>query len=127
AETAQDAGSFGWIGHGGDQAQAAAARAGAPPPVEPCAPKASAGLVTCAPMAKTKLTYFDAPISRGEECRIALHLAGVDFEDVRIKPADWPALKPQTPYGGMPIFEVAGKPPIAHVNAILPLIGRMYG
>ena len=36
-------------------------------------------------MSKPKLTYFDAPVSRGEECRLALHLAGIDFEDVRIK------------------------------------------
>ena len=42
-------------------------------------------------MAKPRLIYFDAPVSRGEECRLALHLAGVDFEDVRIKFDAWPA------------------------------------
>jgi prostaglandin-H2 D-isomerase / glutathione transferase len=78
-------------------------------------------------MAKPRLTYFDAPVSRGEECRLALHLANVDFEDVRIKPADWGAMKPQTPYGGMPILEVPGKPPLAHANAILVLVGRQHG
>lgn len=35
-------------------------------------------------MSKPKLTYFDAPASRGEECRLALHIAGVPFEDNRI-------------------------------------------
>lgn len=78
-------------------------------------------------MSKPKLTYFDAPVSRGEECRLALHLAGVDFDDVRIKPADWPALKPHTPYGGLPVFEIPGRPPFAHSNAILVLIGRRHG
>ncbi len=78
-------------------------------------------------MTKPKLTYFDAPVSRGEECRLALHLAGIDFEDVRVKPADWPALKPQTPYGGMPILEWPGHLPLAHSNAILLLIGRRHG
>lgn len=78
-------------------------------------------------MTRPKLTYFDAPASRGEECRMALHLAGIDFEDVRIKPADWPAFKPKTPYGGMPIYELPGKPPLAHSNAILVLIGREHG
>ena len=29
-------------------------------------------------MAKIKLTYFDVPSSRGEECRLALHLAGLE-------------------------------------------------
>jgi glutathione S-transferase len=78
-------------------------------------------------MAKPKLTYFDAPISRGEECRLALHLAGVDFEDVRIKRSDWPALKPTTPYGAVPVLEIPGHPPIAHANAILVLVGRLHG
>src|SRR5262245_28595615 len=78
-------------------------------------------------MTKPKLTYFDAPVSRGEECRLALHLAGVDFEDVRVKRPDWPALKPQTPFGGMPILELPGKPPLAQSIAILVFIGRSHG
>jgi len=78
-------------------------------------------------MSKPRLIYFDAPVSRGEECRLALHLAGVDFDDVRVNPADWPALKPKTPYGGLPVLELPGHPPLAHSNAILVLIGRRHG
>jgi glutathione S-transferase len=78
-------------------------------------------------MNKPKLTYFNAPVSRGEECRLALHVAGVDFDDVRIESADWPAMKAQTPYGGLPVLELPGHPPIAHSNAILVLIGRRHG
>ena len=78
-------------------------------------------------MTQPKLIYFDAPVSRGEECRLALHLAGIDFEDSRIKFADWPALKAQTPYGAMPVLELPGKPPLAHTNAILLMIGRKHG
>ncbi len=77
-------------------------------------------------MNKPRLTYFDAPVSRGEECRMALHLAGVDFEDRRIPFSDWPALKSQTPYGALPFFELPGKPAIGHSNAILCLIGRQH-
>lgn len=77
-------------------------------------------------MTRPKLIYFDASVSRGEECRLALHLAGVDFEDVRVKPADWATLKPQTPFGSMPILEMPGKPPLAQSNAILVFIGRRY-
>jgi glutathione S-transferase len=80
-----------------------------------------------AAMNKPKLTYFDAPVSRGEECRLALHLAGIDFEDVRVDSAAWPALKEQTPYGGLPVLELPGHPPLAHSNAILVLIGRRHG
>ena len=78
-------------------------------------------------MTKPRLIYFDAPVSRGEECRLALHLAGVDFEDVRINPAAWPAMKEQTPYGGLPVLELPGRPPLGHSNAILVLIGRRHG
>jgi prostaglandin-H2 D-isomerase / glutathione transferase len=78
-------------------------------------------------MSRPRLIYFDAPVSRGEECRLALHLAGVDFDDVRVKPADWPALKPQMPYGSLPVLEMPGASPIAHSNAILVLIGRRHG
>lgn len=78
-------------------------------------------------MSKPKLIYFDAPVSRGEECRLALHLAGVEFDDVRIKPEAWPALKEQMPYGGLPVLELPGRAPLAHANAILVLIGRRHG
>jgi glutathione S-transferase len=77
-------------------------------------------------MTKPKLTYFDAPVSRGEECRLALHVAGVEFEDVRVKRDEWPALKPKTPFGSMPILEIAGHAPLAQSNAILVLIGRQH-
>lgn len=78
-------------------------------------------------MSKPKLTYFDAPVSRGEECRLAFHLAGVEFDDERIKPTDWPALKPKLPYGALPVLAWPGHPPLAHSNAILVLIGRRHG
>lgn len=78
-------------------------------------------------MSRPRLIYFDFAGSRGEECRIALHLAGVDFEDVRVKGEDWPAMKAGTPFGAMPVLEIPGQPPLAHSNAILVLIGRLHG
>ena len=78
-------------------------------------------------MTKPKLFYFDAPVSRGEECRLALHVAGVDFEDVRIPRERWPAMKPTTPFGALPVYEVADHPPLAQSNAILVLVGRQHG
>ncbi|MBL9006112.1 MAG: glutathione S-transferase [Myxococcales bacterium] len=78
-------------------------------------------------MSRPKLTYFDAPVSRGEECRLALHVAGIDFEDERLKSADWPARKPSTPFGSLPVFTVPGHAPVAQTNAILVLIGRRHG
>jgi len=84
-------------------------------------------VITLRAMSKPKLIYFNAPVSRGEECRLALHVAGIDFEDVRIDGAAWPAMKEQTPYGAMPILELPGHAPVAHSNAILVLIGRRHG
>lgn len=78
-------------------------------------------------MSRPKLTYFDAPMSRGEECRLALHIAGVDFEDVRIKREAWPPLKPTTPFGALPVLEMPGHPPLGQSNAILVLVGRQHG
>ncbi|MGA2447865.1 MAG: glutathione S-transferase family protein [Polyangiaceae bacterium] len=78
-------------------------------------------------MTKPKLIYFDAPTSRGEECRLALHIAGVDFEDVRLQRADWPALKPTMPFGAVPVLEWPGRPALAQTNAILVFVGREYG
>lgn len=75
---------------------------------------------------RPKLTYFDAPVSRGEECRLALHIAGVDFEDNRLKADQWTAYKPTSPFGAVPVLEWPGKKPIAHSNAILVLVGREY-
>jgi prostaglandin-H2 D-isomerase / glutathione transferase len=78
-------------------------------------------------MNKPRLLYFDFAGSRGEECRIALHLAGIDFEDVRLPNTEWKAMKPTSPFGSMPILELPGKPPLAQSNAILCLIGRRHG
>jgi glutathione S-transferase len=73
-----------------------------------------------------KLTYFDNPSSRGEECRLAFAVAGVEFEDNRIASSAWPSLKPNTPFGALPILEVEGKPAVSQTNAILAYVGRKY-
>ncbi|MFV8756243.1 glutathione S-transferase family protein [Nannocystaceae bacterium ST9] len=75
---------------------------------------------------KITLTYFDIAASRGEECRLALHVAGVPFHDNRIAFEQWAALKPNTPYGSLPTLEVEGKGTLAHSNAILTFIGRSH-
>jgi glutathione S-transferase len=78
-------------------------------------------------MVQYKLTYFDFSGSRGEECRLALHVAGVDFVDQRITREAWLELKPSTPYGSVPVLEAEGKPALAQSNAILSYVGQRYG
>ncbi len=78
-------------------------------------------------MTKPRLTYFDMAVSRGEECRLAFVIAGVDFDDHRLSREQWAALKPNTPFGAVPVLDVEGHPPLAQSNAILTYIGRTYG
>jgi glutathione S-transferase len=63
-------------------------------------------------------------VSRGEECRLALHVGGVDFEDRRVKREEWAALKPTSPLGGVPFLEMPGRPALSDSNAILVFVGR---
>lgn len=78
-------------------------------------------------MTKPKLTYFDAPVSRGEECRLAFCLAGAEFDDVRLSREEWLARKSSVPFGSLPVLEIAGHPPLGQTNAILVLVGRLHG
>ncbi|MGH1346052.1 MAG: glutathione S-transferase family protein [Nannocystales bacterium] len=74
-------------------------------------------------MNKPKLIYFDFPGGRGEDCRLALHVAGVDFEDDRVAFAAWKGRKASAPFGALPVFELPGKGMVGGSNAILRLIG----
>lgn len=74
-----------------------------------------------------RVTYYDLAGSRGEEVRLALTLAGVAFEDRRIAREAFPALKPDLPFPHLPMLEMEGVDPHAQTNAILRLIGRLYG
>jgi len=78
-------------------------------------------------MAKTTLTYFDFSGSRGEECRLALFLAGIPFEDERLSRTRWAERRASAPFGALPILTIEGRPPLAQSNAILTLIGRQNG
>lgn len=71
----------------------------------------------------TTLTYFDFDGSRGLECRLALSVAGVPFDDVRVGRAEWPTLKAKVPFGALPVLHVDGKE-LAQSSVILAYVGR---
>ena len=77
-------------------------------------------------MAKLILTYFDFDGGRGEAARLAMHLAGIAFEDKRIAGKDWPALRDKTPFQSMPVLEVDGKV-ITQSNTINRYLGKLAG
>uniref|UniRef100_A0A915AGS2 glutathione transferase n=2 Tax=Parascaris univalens TaxID=6257 RepID=A0A915AGS2_PARUN len=76
-------------------------------------------------MPQYKLTYFDIR-GLGEGARLIFHQAGVKFEDNRVKFDDWPAFKPKTPFGQLPLLEVDGEV-IAQSAAIYRYLGRQFG
>jgi glutathione S-transferase len=77
-------------------------------------------------MPKIVLTYFDFDGSRGEAARLAMHLAGVPFEDKRIARSEWAAVRDQYPFQALPVLEVDGRM-IAQSNAINRYVGKLTG
>ena len=71
-----------------------------------------------------KLTYFDIHGGRGEPARLALSIGGLSVEDDRVAPSDWPARKPDTPFGALPVLEVDGQT-LAQSNAINRYVGKL--
>jgi prostaglandin-H2 D-isomerase / glutathione transferase len=72
------------------------------------------------------LIYFDFDGSRGEAARLAMHIAGIPFEDRRIARKDWSAQRDTTPYQSLPVLEVDGKA-IAQSNTINRYVGKLAG
>uniref|UniRef100_A0A914V8D0 glutathione transferase n=1 Tax=Plectus sambesii TaxID=2011161 RepID=A0A914V8D0_9BILA len=72
-----------------------------------------------------RLHYFNYR-ARAETARILFRLADVPFEDVRIPVADWPQLKPDTPWGSAPVLEVDGEK-LAQSRTIELYLARKFG
>ena len=80
--------------------------------------------------AKLTLMYGDSHFWRAEAVRIALTMAGKDFEDKRLPRGDFKQLQeskdPILPYGQIPVLVVDGKP-LAQTSAICSYVGRNTG
>ena len=77
-------------------------------------------------MPKLKLTYFDMHAGRGEVARMALFIGDVAYEDRRIPFQDWPSVKPETPFGAIPVLEVDGQE-VTQCNGINRFVGKLTG
>ena len=74
-------------------------------------------------MNHSRLSYFEL---RGwaEAIRVLLHATQAEFEDHRVVSAnEWEALKPELPFGGLPIFETCGVL-VCESHAILRYLGK---
>jgi glutathione S-transferase len=79
-------------------------------------------------MMKIRLTYFNFPFWRAETSRLALHIGGVEFEDVRLGGDEFREKKAAGvfPYGQLPVLEVDGEM-IAQSVAIAKFCGKVSG
>jgi glutathione S-transferase len=77
-------------------------------------------------MTRYRLTYFDLSGGRAEPIRIALHAAGVDFDDYRIGFPKFLELQKELPFGCVPVLDIEDQP-VTQSNAILRYAGRLAG
>lgn len=75
-------------------------------------------------MTTYKLTYFDFDGGRGEPIRIALHAAGIEFEDERISFEEFQKSRQNLRFTCVPVLEVDGAA-ITQSNAINRYVGKM--
>ncbi|KAH6568151.1 hypothetical protein BASA62_005644 [Batrachochytrium salamandrivorans] len=74
------------------------------------------------PFPKLKLTYLNIK-GRAESSRLALHIAGIPFEDERIGYATLVDMKQSYPFGQVPVLLVNDTIQIAQTHAILRYVG----
>jgi prostaglandin-H2 D-isomerase / glutathione transferase len=75
-----------------------------------------------------RFIYFDIPFWRAEMSRLALHIGGVPFQDVRPSREEFQEMKSSgaLPYGQLPVLEVDGVM-VAQSLAIARFCGRSSG
>lgn len=74
-------------------------------------------------LAGCKLTYFGIP-GRGEAIRLALAIGGVEFDDNRVPFPAWGKVKPTTPWGTLPVLELADGSQLAQARSVLRFVGK---
>ena len=77
-------------------------------------------------MPSYKLTYFDIDGGRAEPVRIALHAAGVEFEDNRLSFPEFGEMRKDTRFNSVPVLELDGTA-VTQSNAISRYVGKMAG
>ncbi len=75
-------------------------------------------------MPSYKLTYFNFAGGRGEPIRIALHAAGIEFEDERLSFEQFGEMRLGTPFNALPVLSVDGAD-ISQTNSLLRYVGKM--
>ena len=77
-------------------------------------------------MTQFKLIYFDFDGGRAESIRLAFHIGGIDFEDVRLKFPEFREAQPSFRFHALPVLEIDSQP-ITQSNAHLRYVGKLAG
>ena len=75
-------------------------------------------------MSSYKLTYFNFDGGRGEPIRIALHAAGIEFEDERLSFEQFGKMRQGTPFNALPVLSIDGAD-VTQTNSLLRYVGKM--
>jgi glutathione S-transferase len=77
-------------------------------------------------MSGYKLTYFDFDGGRGQPIRVALHAAGIEFEDNRLSFAEFGEMRESTRFSALPVLNIDNEA-VTQSSAILRYVGKMAG
>ena len=77
-------------------------------------------------MHKLKLTYFDFHGGRGEPARLAMHIGGITFEDIRFAFEDFQEVRKTTPLNAVPTLHV-NDVQVTQSDAITRYVGKLAG
>lgn len=77
-------------------------------------------------MTRYKLSYFDFDGGRGEPIRLAFHLGGIEFEDERLKSAEFGKARETFRFRALPVLEIDGQQ-VSQSNSILRYVGKAAG
>jgi glutathione S-transferase len=77
-------------------------------------------------MSNYKLTYFDIDGGRGEPVRIALHAAGIEFDDKRVSFPDFMEMREGLRFNAVPVMEFDDVT-ATQSNALCRYIGKLGG
>ena len=75
-------------------------------------------------MTRFKLTYFDIDGGRGEPIRLALHIGGIEFEDVRLKFSEFQEARQSFRFLALPVLEIDGRP-VTQSTSLTRYVGKL--
>jgi glutathione S-transferase len=77
-------------------------------------------------MTRFKLTYFDFDGGRGEPIRLAFHIGGIEFEDIRLTSPEFREARQTFRFHALPVLEIDGQP-VTQSISLARYVGKLAG